>query len=697
MKIAGFHFLSLLTLVSAGICGVAEEETEDIISIADARARLAQPVKAPVTVRGRVTFCNEKMGVAFVQDETAGICFDPRGGVSLVAGDFVKVTGVVTKRRDMIMLYTSDQTPPVMAEPPEDFDIKPLFCDLDDAGKTHVDGLLTRVTGVVRSITPYPARKAMISVQISFPNGSATVMLPWAAPAAVRNQWLNSIVVCDAVLVCPAPASLAPRDVDALLLVPDKKSWIVRRDVLDSLFAQPPVESIGDITAVQRLNLNGLVSRRLHLSGLVTAASPKQWVCMRMGDRSVQVMTEQTERFEPGTHVSVACCPQMKRGGLVLLDGIFRKTGLEIGPVDPVRLRGGDADEASKLPMELVQVRGMLRNDPDWRGLPLLSLNAGSGTRFVVHWDAFLSKEQSATLASGSEVMLTGILKPLPKTSAEHAPGYELLPRSMQDVQVLRNPSWWTRSRLAAAAGWLTVIAGLGLTTTLVSRWQIRRQRKAVRDAETLSIAMEERCRIARELHDSLQQHLVGAALHVEALQGAVETVPQMLPQLLDETAAMIRHCQMEARHCIWDLRSAASDGEDISETLAAWLRMRSSQLDSMGLGFHQEGEVPVLGRDKSYQVLRIVQEAVNNAVKHAGAKQVTVRMKGSRDGLQVTVSDDGRGFDVNAALLRRQGHFGLRSQRERSVRIKGGLEFDSQLERGTRVTLRVAADPSPS
>jgi signal transduction histidine kinase len=260
---------------------------------------------------------------------------------------------------------------------------------------------------------------------------------------------------------------------------------------------------------------------------------------------------------------------------------------------------------------------------------------------------------------------------------------------------LLRSPSWWTRPRLMAAAGWMSLIAALGLCTTFVSRWQIRRQRKAVREAEARAIAMEERGRIARELHDSLQQHLAGAALHVEALQGAAATVPQMLPQMIDETAAMIRHCQIEARHCIWDLRSSVPGEENLSTAVKAWLQMKSSQAGGMWLGFSQEGDMPHLSREKTLQVLRIVQEAVNNAVAHASPKEITVRMKGDRHALQITVTDDGCGFDVNAALLSKHGHFGLRSQRERSARIHGGLEFDSQLQHGTRVTLRVAADSS--
>jgi signal transduction histidine kinase len=361
-----------------------------------------------------------------------------------------------------------------------------------------------------------------------------------------------------------------------------------------------------------------------------------------------------------------------------------------------VELQTGNEAEVRGLLAELVRVDGELRNDPDWRGLPYLSLLTPEGNRFVVQWETFLTPEQARFPGTGAKVQLTGILRSLGAgTAPEDAPVFAVVPRTFRDVRVLRSPSWWTRPRLVAAAGWLAVVAGLGLGATLVSRWQIRRQRKAVREAEARAIAMEERNRIARELHDSLQQHLAGAALHVETLQGAASTVPQMVPQLLDETAAMIRHCQMEARHCIWDLRSSVPGSEDLAAALEAWLRMKASQLNSTGLGFQREGEMPMLGREKAFQVLRIVQEAVNNAVAHAGAKQITVRMKGDEGGLQITVTDDGCGFDVNTALVRRRAHFGLLSQRERSARIKGGLEFDSQLQRGTRVTLRVGADSS--
>lgn len=681
----------------AGACtlGAAEKDAGEAISIADARTRIAHLNKDAVVVEGQVTFICEKLGLAFVQDETGGICFDPRGArPSLAAGSFVRVTGVVTRRRDMVMLHVTAKTPQVLVERPVDFEISPLHFDLEDAGKVHVDGVLTRVTGVIRSVALHPTRKNLTFVEISFPNGSATVILPWVTPQETSGQWMNAMVVCTGVLACPAPFSLARKETDALILVPDGKSWTVRGDVLDSIFAQPPVVDVGNAAAAQRLCLDGLAAQRLHLSGVVTASMPRQWACVRLPGRSVQIMTDQVQLFEPGTRVSVACCPQMRRGKLVLLDGVFRRAAPELESVPPVRL-SGDVAEAKRLSMELVQLRGILQSDPDWRGLPYVTLASAGGTRFHVQWDTFLSHEQSRGLKSGTDVMLTGILKPLhPKEPADSALAFTLVPRSAEDVRVLRGASWWTRQRLATASGWLAIIAAFGVGATIVSRRQIRRQREAVRNAEACTIAMEERSRIARELHDSLQQHLAGAALHAEALQGALATVPQMLPQLLAETAAMIRHCQIEARHCIWDLRSAAPESEDLPGAIAAWLRMKSSQLNGISLEFLKEGEMPALARDKAFQVFRIVQEAVNNAVAHAAAKQITVQMTGDKDGIQVAVTDDGCGFDVNATLLGRQGHFGLHSQRERSARIKGGLEFDSQLQRGTRVTLRVDADP---
>ncbi|HYE80177.1 MAG TPA: ATP-binding protein, partial [bacterium] len=163
------------------------------------------------------------------------------------------------------------------------------------------------------------------------------------------------------------------------------------------------------------------------------------------------------------------------------------------------------------------------------------------------------------------------------------------------------------------------------------------------------------------------------------------------LPRLVEDTTAMIRHCQAEARHCIWDLRTDSTAQEDLSASLQGWLRSRSAG-ETVPVEFHAEGQVPDLGEGAPFQILRICQEAVNNALAHAGATCITVALKSDENGLTLNISDDGRGFDSRLIDSPKPGHFGLNSLNERARNIGAHLEIRSILHQGTTVSLALPA-----
>lgn len=232
---------------------------------------------------------------------------------------------------------------------------------------------------------------------------------------------------------------------------------------------------------------------------------------------------------------------------------------------------------------------------------------------------------------------------------------------------------------------WLSCLCSIAFTMQLL----LQLQRSKMPAGEVCAIAEQERKRIAREIHDSLQQQLSGASLHLQTLKGAMQAAPQMMPRLIDEVTAMIRHCQIETRHCIWDLRSAAPKNENFAATLAEWMRMRATQVKGTKLQFSVSGEMPPMNEDVLFQVMRIIQEAVNNGLAHADARHVNVCLEATRQEVFFSVKDDGRGFQP---YDRCEGHFGISGQRERALKIGAKLLFSSAPGNGTRVLLRVPA-----
>jgi signal transduction histidine kinase len=238
------------------------------------------------------------------------------------------------------------------------------------------------------------------------------------------------------------------------------------------------------------------------------------------------------------------------------------------------------------------------------------------------------------------------------------------------------------------------VIVSLGVTT--FSRIKIRQQREHIRQMESKRIATDERRRIAREFHDSLQQHLASAAVQLENVQTAIRTAPERVPELVNQTTAMVRHCQAEARHCIWDLRTEVLASQGLAAALIGWLRMRSASCPEVKLDFRQHGSpVPALTEEEALHLMRIAQEAVNNALRHGRPKQVRLALSSDSEKTALEICDDGEGFDVDGALRAAGSSYGLRSQQERAHKLGAQLGIASQPGRGTHVSVSMKRSKS--
>jgi signal transduction histidine kinase len=200
---------------------------------------------------------------------------------------------------------------------------------------------------------------------------------------------------------------------------------------------------------------------------------------------------------------------------------------------------------------------------------------------------------------------------------------------------------------------------------------------------------IEERNRLARELHDAVNQTLFSVSLTADAAALLVETEPEKAKEQLGEVRELVRSAMSEMRSLIFELRPAdvASDG------LAATLQKHVDVLRRV-YGANIElsldgGREPRVENER--EVFRIVQEALANALKHSGAEHVRVRLRSSRGRLVVAVEDDGAGFDPEGPQARRR--LGLISMRERAEAIGGALEVRSAPGAGTTVSMEIDLD----
>jgi len=197
--------------------------------------------------------------------------------------------------------------------------------------------------------------------------------------------------------------------------------------------------------------------------------------------------------------------------------------------------------------------------------------------------------------------------------------------------------------------------------------------------------ALEERNRLARELHDSVTQSLYSVTLYAEAaarLLGAGQTVEAA--EHMRELGTTAREALREMRLLIFELSPPALETGSLADAIQTRLDAVESR-GGMSVQFHVEG-TERLGRDCRQELYQIAQEALNNALKHSRAQAVRILLRFAEKETRLEINDDGVGFRLDQA--QKSGGLGLRSMRERVERISGSLSVDSIPAGGTRVSV---------
>ena len=222
------------------------------------------------------------------------------------------------------------------------------------------------------------------------------------------------------------------------------------------------------------------------------------------------------------------------------------------------------------------------------------------------------------------------------------------------------------------------------------------------RRLSSLAVA-EERVRIAREMHDGMAQVLAYVNTKAQAAAHLLERQrPQDAARQVHQLSEAVRGVYADVREGIAALRAPAGPGENLPRALEGYGETWSKQsgIDlALDLG---PATPPRLGSETELQVLRIVQESLANIRKHSGARRARLALKHREGALDISVEDDGRGFDQVRQASRDQ-HHGLAIMRERAADIGARLSVESRPGEGTRVRLTLPSDikvtvsPKPS
>jgi len=207
------------------------------------------------------------------------------------------------------------------------------------------------------------------------------------------------------------------------------------------------------------------------------------------------------------------------------------------------------------------------------------------------------------------------------------------------------------------------------------------------KQAEKLA-ALEERTRLARELHDSVSQALYGIGLGARTARALLAKDPARLTDPLDYILSLAEAGLTEMRALIFELRPESLEQEGIITALGKQATsVQARYAINVTTEFSDEPDLPLETKDDLY---RIAREALHNAVKHAKATQVRLSLVQTPQGYQLEVADNGVGFDPNGSF---PGHLGLKSMRERTASLKGTYNITSTPGQGTCITVTIAAD----
>lgn len=423
------------------------------------------------------------------------------------------------------------------------------------------------------------------------------------------------------------------------------------------------------------------------ITGQVIWSESPTHLFVRDESDSVEVRLQAPSVFQAGDDVEVVGFAEHGTIKPILVDALARRTGHSAPPAPRQTTVGRMLrhDDES----DLVQVEAMVEDVVHTSQTITFNLEEDG-----IEFDAVYSRRDDKALPTlpekGARVSFIGICKVVQLTSDLHqvatTSAFSLRLRSLEDLHVLSAPSWWSKRRIAIAFACLGTVLVLAAGWIWSLRRRVAQQTRVIVAQTRAEATLEERDRIARELHDSLEQRLAGTTILLDAAARAMVDQAASARSHLDTARAMLRHSLDEAQRAVLDLRSREFDGGDLIDGLEHSLQglVASHRVD---FRFERRGERPRLDGVTENHLLRLAQEAVTNALKHAKATEIRVGLWEEPTQLTLRVQDNGRGMELGREGARAQaGQFGLIGMRERADKLQARFNIVSTEGRGTTI-----------
>lgn len=670
----------LLLLLSFGYVACLGFAQEPLRTIREARE--LQPAQAeqrlPVVIRGVVTYSDPKdLHGFFVQDDTAGIYVWQSPAWAVKRGQLVEVTGT-TGPGDFAPVIEGLSLKELGEAPLP----KPMAASYTDLAGGPADSQFVEIRGVIRTVQPHADGQTQIDLVTEGHRVRST--LP-------SDQKVDADELIDAEVTLRGVCITHFHD----------RRWLaawMRVASTDQIGIEKPAtarafeQEVQQAASLLSFNPQGRWLHRVRVRGVVTCLGVNHSIFLQDGSTPVEIVPVVPESVSVGDELDVVGFVRGAELHPVLEDAVVRKLGKQPPPTphtpDLANILAGRESG------HLIRISGRLVDRMDSVAERLLLIETNERV-FQARLPA--SKALPEPWERGSMVRVTGVCR-VPLDSMHHQSfGFEAIHfqvhlRSPADVEVLSSPPWWTVERIAVALliVFTILLAAVGWAATLQSR--VHRQTKLIEEKVERHAVLEERNRIARDLHDTLTQSLAGVTFQLEGIRGHLQGASAAVREQFNIAVNMLRHSLAEARRSVLNLRALGLEKSDLLHALEETTRSLGTDA-SVTLEFLRAGEAQSIHPRVEHHLLRLGQEAIANALQHSGCTTIRVTLTQTSEASVLEVADDGRGFDPNGPS--RPGHFGLVGMRERANQLRARLDIETRPGHGStiRVTIPNTSD----
>jgi signal transduction histidine kinase len=446
---------------------------------------------------------------------------------------------------------------------------------------------------------------------------------------------------------------------------PDGRTQGVAGSTEDARLGYAPAETIASLKLDRR-------KARTVLRGTVVLTSPRLYVQDTTGGAAV--VGPALPDLKLGDEVEVQGEIDLRGYSLTLRDAHVRLLWAR-APLPPVAVTADQAATGAYAAM-FIEVDGVLAHKssaPDG-SLQLDFTQAGQSFRAVV--DPGRNRASLRNLAARSRLRLRGVCVVDPDFTGNLYPFVLLVP-SADDIEVLSGPPWWSARSLILLGLGTTILLLLGLLLYIrVDHWR-------------LQAVLDERERIAHEMHDSLAQSFVGIGFQLQAISnGVVRDLPEVNRQL-ELASELVRHSHEEARRSLMTLRREFLEAEPLHTALERFAQ-HMVERGAVDVHLDMSGEENGLSLAMKDALFRIGQEAIANSIRHGSPTLISICTEYGSTAVSMSIQDNGVGFELTSPVR----GFGLQGMRKRAEGIAATLEVTSAPGAGTRIFV-IAPVPS--